>query len=77
MKREGRLVISSPETEDGRFCVDIYRNADGVFGWDEWRREVEDPTGWQATGRLSSRTFETAEGARQAADQSIEWLSRR
>lgn len=77
MNREGRLVVASPETEDGRFCVDIYRNPEGVFAWDEWRREPEDPSGWQATGRASSRTFETAEDARRAADQSVEWLSRR
>lgn len=77
MNREGRLVIASPETADGRLCVDIFRNAEGVYAWDEWRREPEDPTGWQATGRVSSRTFETAAAARQAADESVEWLARR
>lgn len=77
MNREGRLVVASPETKDGRFCVDIYRNAEGVFAWDEWRREPEDPSGWHATGRASSRTFDTSENARRAADQSVEWLSRR
>lgn len=77
INREGRLVVASPETADGRFCVDIYRTADGVFAWDEWRREPEDPSGWQATGRASAQTFETPEAARQAAEKSIEWLSRR
>lgn len=77
MNREGRLVVASPETSDGRLCVDIFRNARGVYAWDEWRREPEDPSGWQATGRASSRTFDTAEAARQAADESVEWLSRR
>ena len=77
MNREGRLVVASPETEDGRLCVDIFRNAQGDYAWDEWRREPEDPSGWQATGRASSRTFETAEAARQAADESVEWLARR
>lgn len=77
MNREGRLVVASPETADGRMCVDIYRNADGVYAWDEWRREPEDPSGWQATGRASAGTFETAEAARQAADNSVEWLKRR
>ena len=77
MNREGRLVVASPETADGRFCVDIFRNAQGVYAWDEWRREPEDPSGWQATGRSSSETFETAEAARRAAYQSVEWLSRR
>lgn len=77
MNREGRLVVASPETDDGRLCVDIFRNAEGAYAWDEWRREPEDPSGWQATGRVSSRTYETAEAARQAADGSVEWLSRR
>ncbi len=77
MNREGRLVVASPETEDGRFCVDIVRNADGTYAWDEWRREPEDPSGWQATGRASAETFDTDKAARDAAFASVEWLSRR
>tara|TARA_R110002072_G_scaffold10726_11_gene49657 strand:- start:2341 stop:2574 length:234 start_codon:yes stop_codon:yes gene_type:complete len=77
VNRAGRLVVASPETADGRLCVDIFRNAEGAYEWDEWRREPEDPSGWQATGRASAGTFETAQAARQAADRSVEWLAHR
>ena len=77
MKREGRLVVASPETEDGRLCVDIFRNAEGTYAWDEWRREPEDPSGWQATGRAGTDTFDTQQAARDDAFNSVEWLSRR
>ena len=77
MNRQGRLVVASPETADGRFWVDIFRNAQGDYAWDEWRREPEDPSGWQATGRASPDTYDTEDAAKAAANATVEWLSLR
>ena len=74
MERCGRIVLASIETEDGLRCVDIFRTNAGAIFWDEWRRDPEDPRGWQATGRRAKNAFETEAAALRAAKQAINWM---
>ena len=43
--RSNRIVLTSLEDDEGRYCVDIYRTRDLKILWDEWRRDPEDPSG--------------------------------
>tara|TARA_R110000868_G_scaffold397842_1_gene670748 strand:+ start:5087 stop:5320 length:234 start_codon:yes stop_codon:yes gene_type:complete len=75
MNRRDRLVVASLETDDGFRCVDIVMTPGGLYFWDEWRRDPEDPSGWHTAGRQSVGQFDTQEDARRDAAGCIEWLS--
>jgi hypothetical protein len=55
-------------------CVDIFRRPDGTYGFEEYRRDVEDSRGWFAIGTYSMRSFENATDALANAKIAISWL---
>lgn len=71
---ERPLVIESIETPDGDRCVDIFRRDDGTFGFEAYRRDLEDPSGWFPIGRHRLTNYNTETEARAAARQQISWL---
>ena len=56
-------------------CVDIFRRANGSFGFDEFRKDPEDDRGWYSIGHHGHRVFATQEDALDAAKQDVGWLS--
>ena len=68
------LVLASIETADGGRCVDIFRRADNTFGFEAYRRDVEDPGGWFPIGRFGEKAYQTEAVARAAAKTRIDWL---
>jgi len=64
--------INAPDMER---CVDVFVRADGGFGFEEYRRDVEDGRGWFAVGGHDARRFATAEAALEAAQTAIPWLA--
>ena len=69
-------VLVSIETDDGGRCVDLFRRPDGSFGFEEYRRDVEDGQGWFAIGSFGDRRFESEVLAKTAALNVVTWLSR-
>ena len=68
------VVLTSLESEDGRLCVDLFRDASGAFGWAGYRRDVEDGRGW--TPLLpGARGFETLAEARDDALREAPWAT--
>ena len=71
---ERPLVIESIETSDGDRCVDIFRRADNTYGFEAYRRDLEDPNGWFPIGRHRFTNYDTEAEARTAAKHRISWL---
>jgi hypothetical protein len=67
-------VLRSIETDDGGRCVDIFARPDGTFGFEEYRRDIEDGRGWFAIGFHATGQYETANDALQEALSRIAWL---
>ena len=67
-------VLRSINTPDGGRCVDIFQRPEGTFGFEEFRRDVEDPGGWFAIGGHGDRSFATAEDAFEQALAAVSWL---
>ena len=67
-------VLRSIETPDGGRCVDIFVRPDATYGFEEFRRDVEDGRGWFATGHHAYRVFETEQSALAAALSGVAWL---
>jgi hypothetical protein len=68
------LVFESINAPDGERCVDIFRRVDGSFGFEEYRRDIEDRRGWFAIGGHADLRFDDAEAARRAAAAQVAWL---
>ena len=56
-------------------CVDIFCRPDGTFGFEEYRRDVEDGRGWFAVGGHAERVFDSASSALTHAKVSVPWLA--
>ena len=67
-------VLRSINTDDATLCVDLFVRPDGTFGFEEYRRDVEDGRGWFAFGFHASGTYETADDALREALSRIAWL---
>ena len=67
-------VLRSIETPDGGRCVDVFVRPDATYGFEEFRRDVEDGRGWFAIGHHAHRVFETEQSALGAALSDVAWL---
>lgn len=67
-------VLRSIETRDGALCVDIFERTDGSYGFEEYRKDPEDPRGWFSVGSFADVRFDTAGASYAAALRSITWL---
>jgi hypothetical protein len=68
-------VLMSINTPDGGRCVDIFLRPDGTFGFEEFRRDVEDPSGWFAIGGHITKTFNSEQEAVKRAQALVPWFA--
>ncbi len=74
MKPEKNRVLRSIETPDGDRCVDIFIRPDGSFGFEEYRRDIEDGRGWFPIGFHTEKSFGCKEEAEVNALAAVPWL---
>lgn len=72
---EQRVVLRSINDSGASRCVDIFRRADGSFGFEEYRRDTEDQRGWFPIGGFGERRFESEERALEEARSRVAWLN--
>ncbi len=75
MSRQRTKVIRSIETSDGALCVDIFQRDDGSFGFEEYRKDPEDPRGWYRVGSYAAMRAENADVALDLAQARVAWLA--
>jgi hypothetical protein len=68
-------VFASVENGEHDRCADFFLRPDGTFGFEEFRRDVEDAGEWTPVQYYSVAEFETAAAAYEAAEGSIPWLA--
>lgn len=68
-------VLRSIETPGGDRCVDLFQRPDETFGFEEYRREIEDGRGWQPIGFYAERSFESEKAAMDDALRTVPWLN--
>ena len=69
------LVVQSIETVDGDRCVDIFRRADGSFGFEGYRRDAEDTSGWFRVTQFGEQRYCDEVEALAAARGVFDWIS--
>ena len=75
MSKKNTKVLASFHNADGTLCIDIFVRLDGTFGFDEFRKDMED-VGWFPLHRYSNQVFESLQQAEQTAKSTVPWLSR-
>ena len=68
-------VLKSVNIADGQRCVDVFVRPDGSFGYEEFRRAVEDARGWFPIGRYAEKSFGNADEALSEALATVSWLN--
>jgi len=69
------LVLASIENFEHDRCVDLFSRPDGSYGFEEFRRDVEDQGEWTPVHYYSGSVYISPEATLAAAMQSVVWLA--
>ena len=68
------VVFDSIENRQHDRCVDLFRRPDGSFGFEEFRRDVEDAGAWTPVAYYSGAAYASKDEALGAAAKAVTWL---
>jgi hypothetical protein len=68
------LVFTSIESREHDRCVDLFSRPDGTYGFEEFRRDVEDRGEWTPVEYYSGSSYSSREAAETAAVRAVAWL---
>jgi hypothetical protein len=69
------LVFVSVENPEHDRCVDIFSRPDGSYGFEEFRRDVEDNGQWTPVQYYSGVSYVSAAGMLDTAQRCVPWLA--
>jgi len=67
-------VVNSFDNDEKNRCVDIVQDLDGNFGFQEFRREPEDISGWFLIRDSSPIHFSSEAEAIKGAQKGVKWF---
>ena len=67
-------MLASLENFERDRCVDLLRRPDGSFGFEEFRRDVEDAGAWTPVAYHSGAAYSSMDDALSAAVKAVAWL---
>ncbi len=67
-------VFVSLENSEHDRCVDFFSRADRSFGFEEFRRDIEDAGQWTPVQGYSGAAYVSSNDALDAAERSVSWL---
>lgn len=53
------VVFDSVENQEHDRCIDLFRRPDGSFGFEEFRRDVEDAGEWTPVAYYSATAYDS------------------
>ena len=68
------VVLRSIENDEHDRCVDLFRRPDGSFGFEEFRRDVEDAGAWTPVAYHSGAAYSSMDDALGTAVKAVVWL---
>ena len=71
------LVMESIENSQHDRCVDVFTRPDGNFGFEEFRRDVEDAGAWTSVSYFSGLRHASKGEAFAEATRRVAWLALR
>jgi len=76
INHRGWIVIHSISSDDGRCCVDFFKDPEGEFGFEHFRCDPEDQGFWTAVGGFSASRYPTLRSAADKSRATVAWLER-
>jgi hypothetical protein len=67
-------VLTSIDNPEHDRCVDVFARPDGSFGFEEFRRDVEDRGAWTPVQYYAGAEYPTAAEALAVAERNVAWL---
>jgi len=71
------VVFDSIENREADRCVDLFQRPDGTYGFEEFRRDVEDAGAWTPVQYYSGKIYTSRDDALAAATSAVIWLTER
>jgi hypothetical protein len=71
------VVYESVENEEHNRCVDLFQRPDGTWGFEEFRRDVEDAGVWTPVAYYATTIFPSKGTAWGAATRAVRWVADR
>jgi len=68
-------VFVSLENSEHDRCVDLFSRPNGSYGFEEFRRDVEDSGRWTPVQYYSGISYKSAAEALEAAERCVPWLT--
>jgi hypothetical protein len=68
------IVVASIENVGHDRCVDLFRRPNGTYGFEEFRRDVEDAGAWTPVAYFSHASWPSQDAATAAAIRAVPWL---
>jgi hypothetical protein len=68
------IVFVSVENPERDRCVDFFSRVDGSYGFEEFRRDVEDGGQWTPVQYYSGMTYLSPTDALDSAERCVHWL---
>jgi hypothetical protein len=68
------VVLDSIENGEHDRCVDLFRRPDDTYGFEEFRRDVEDAGAWTPVQYYSHAVYPSETTALNAASKAVMWL---
>ncbi|MBN9277366.1 MAG: hypothetical protein J0I57_06985 [Hyphomicrobium sp.] len=69
------VVFASVESDDHSRCVDVFWRPDQTFGFEEFRRDVEDGGAWTPVQYFSGAVYASSEEAYKSAEVLVPWFA--
>jgi hypothetical protein len=69
------VVFNSIENDEHDRCVDLFQRPDGTFGFEAFRRDVEDAGAWTPIAYYSGAAYASKDAALSAAAEAVAWLA--
>jgi hypothetical protein len=69
------LVFDSIENDEHNRCVDLFLRTDNTYGFEEFRRDVEDSGTWTPVQYYTGAVFSSKEDALVSAVETVVWLA--
>ncbi len=75
VNHRGWIVLTSVASADGTYCVDLFEDPNGGYGFEHFRSDPEDNGRWTAVGAFGGTRFLRAAEAARAASVEVYWLA--
>ncbi len=69
------IVHDSIENREHDRCVDLFQRPDGTYGFEEFRRDVEDAGAWTPMWYYSGTLYPSKDAALGTAVRTVVWLA--